>query len=430
MFQRIFGKGKSKTKKEAPEAAPPESAPPIDADSVPPADETPPSTDDDVPTSIFVTSPDSKAEEPTTEPAAAPPADEATPAAADTNAAPEENKETTESQEQPKPKEQASQEKPRPADSASCVNSACNMPTARNSTNYTATDVEEAYRNAPASKWKYSECRFNGRLEGKKIGRLEDVRGKSLNKGIKKFKENPGTYAAIMFAPKIRSWPAKQQEYTLVHRQGTIQLKASGIDAKGNMMVMIQDYFHLPQFPDDELPPEHRDPYTWNMTFRNRLLHASPTNRPILPGRGMGVCDTPAVKIIGDVDPSDVNQGLVGDCWLLSAISALAEFDGGIKWLYRKTPDLDNMPHDDGQPNWYTITLYDLTTFEEVDIVMDESLAASPMCDGNLLGSKPSEDGELWVCYLEKAFAIHCGGWDKLVGGQCAHACKSMLGSF
>ena len=38
---------------------------------------------------------------------------------------------------------------------------------------------------------------------------------------------------------------------------------------------------------------------------------------PLLPGRGEGVADVPTVKIMHDVDPSDVAQGRVGDCWLV-----------------------------------------------------------------------------------------------------------------
>jgi len=58
---------------------------------------------------------------------------------------------------------------------------------------------------------------------------------------------------------------------------------------------------------------------------------------------------------------------------LLCAISALAEFDGAIKKLFRKTKDLDKMPFADGRVNFYTITLYDLETWEEVDYVIDGS---------------------------------------------------------
>ena len=118
----------------------------------------------------------------------------------------------------------------------------------------------------------------------------------------------------------------------------------------------------------------------------------------------------------------------VGDCWLLSGISALAEFDGAIKKLFRKTKHLDMRPLDG--PNMYTVTLWDLSTWKEVDIQVDERLCAAPEGSGQLqlLASKPSEDGELWVCYLEKALAAHSGGWDKITGGQCTHAWALMTG--
>ena len=51
--------------------------------------------------------------------------------------------------------------------------------------------------------------------------------------------------------------------------------------------------------------------------------------------------------------------------------------------------------------NKYTVTLFDLTTWLPVDVVVDERLAARPDGDG-LLGCSPSEDGELWPCYVEK----------------------------
>ena len=167
-----------------------------------------------------------------------------------------------------------------------------------------------------------------------------------------------------------------------------------------------------------------KDIYTDEMTYQGQTLH-SETNPALMPGRGMGVYDAPGLKLIGDIDPNDVAQGSVGVCWLLSAISALAEFDGAVKRLFAKNEGIDTMPRDG--PNSYVITLYELSTFEPVDIVVDERLAAK--ADGSgLLGCKPSADGELWPCYLEKAVAAHCGGWDNIDGGQCTHAWALLTG--
>ena len=102
---------------------------------------------------------------------------------------------------------------------------------------------------------------------------------------------------------------------------------------------------------------------------------------------------------------------------MVSAISAIAEFDGAVKRLYRKTTRLDERPLPEA--NHYTITLWDLPTWTEVDYVIDERLACDPSrSDNALLSCKLSEDAELWAVYLEKALAIHCGGWDAVTGGQ------------
>ena len=63
----------------------------------------------------------------------------------------------------------------------------------------------------------------------------------------------------------------------------------------------------------------------------------------------------------------------MGDCWLLSGIASLAEFDGAIERLFRKTPTIEALPADG--PNTYTVTLWDLPSWSEVDVVVDERLA-------------------------------------------------------
>ena len=45
------------------------------------------------------------------------------------------------------------------------------------------------------------------------------------------------------------------------------------------------------------------------------------------PGRGEGLKDTePHLSLFGSISPTDLAQGTVGDCWLVSALAAAAEF--------------------------------------------------------------------------------------------------------
>ena len=289
--------------------------------------------------------------------------------------------------------------------------------------------IPEEYHDADPSKWKCREYRFAGSQQFESKGKEEKIKG-SIKQGLTNFKQNPGKYTTMMYQADMGDWPANQQEYILLHRKGTEKWKPQGVSKSGWMICHVHEYERLHPFKDNVLPKQFRDKYTDSMTFQRRKLHSA-KNKPIMPGRGMGFGDAPNLKIIGDVDPSDIFQGSVGDCWLLSGISAVAEFDGAIKRLFRKTPNLDQMPMDKGNTptgNMYTITLWDLRTWKEVDIVIDERLPAHYDGSGNLLASKPSEDGELWACYLEKALAIHCGGWDKIVGGQCTHAWALLTG--
>ena len=287
------------------------------------------------------------------------------------------------------------------------------------------------FKDADPSKWRCKEYKFSGQSTYTEKGKEETIKG-SLTKGIQKFKSNPEKFTALAYQSDMKDWPVDQQQYMLVHRHGTVGWKPKGVSPTGWMTVLVNEYERLIPFKDNVLPKKFRDKHTDAMTFQGKKLHSS-KNLPIMPGRGMGYGDSPSLKIIGDVDPSDIFQGSVGDCWLLSGISAVAEFDGAIKRLFRKTPHLEKMPWDgksgkSATGNTYTVTLWDLPTWKEVDIVIDERLPAHYNGRGDLLAGKPSEDGELWACYLEKALAIHCGGWDKIVGGQCTHAWALLTG--
>jgi hypothetical protein len=180
--------------------------------------------------------------------------------------------------------------------------------------------------NYDPSKWTCKEYRFDGKALSDHLGRMEEVRGKSIQTGIEHFQEHPELYIAMMYQTSLMNFVEAKQKYHLLHRRNTYLYRPQiGADNRGWMTLLINEYEELPRFPNNELPEKNRDQYTDDFEFQGRKLHIPhSTNKPMLPGRGMGIGDSPDLKLIGDIDPSDVNQGTVGDCWLLGAISSVS----------------------------------------------------------------------------------------------------------
>lgn len=278
-------------------------------------------------------------------------------------------------------------------------------------------------RKIPVSMWTVRTT--VGGFAASEFSKPEDRVG-PLDAGIEEFRENPHKWIMVeydtdqLLEPYPR--PPNDQFYRLWPRAGMEGLEMQ-LDETTNNMVLWNTYQHLPSVIDFRDVDDERE--EWH-SYQGKKLH-SKQYLPISPGRGHGVLDYRTdLKIIASVDPCDIHQGQVGDCWLLSAISALAEFPGAIHALFRHTEGLSEMPR--ATPNQYTVTLYDMATWQPVDVVIDERLAANPKQPGELLGARPSEDGELWVAYLEKALVVHCGGWDHIDGGLCYHAWAMLTG--
>lgn len=274
-------------------------------------------------------------------------------------------------------------------------------------------DWDDARRDA----WTFPPTVYNGSYSyhGTTKPTLDEVEG-AISVGIASVEAAPSDYLGVYFQSSMVDWPEDQQKYTLVHRTGSgFSVKP---DDEGAFTFIKASYEALD--PSATVEP---DEYTETVLaqFRGETLGQLKS-----PGRCQGVADVPGIKIYNEIEPSDIAQGGVGDCWLLSAISALAEYDGAIERLFRETPNVANMPA--SAPANLTVTLWDLESWEERQVVIDERLCTKP--DGShLLGCAPSVTGELWSCYLEKAIAIHCGGWDKIDGGQATHAWRILTGS-
>eukprot|EP00746_Dinoflagellata_sp_MGD_P021666 gnl/MRDRNA2_/MRDRNA2_150577_c0_seq1.p1 gnl/MRDRNA2_/MRDRNA2_150577_c0~~gnl/MRDRNA2_/MRDRNA2_150577_c0_seq1.p1 ORF type:complete len:520 (+),score=123.05 gnl/MRDRNA2_/MRDRNA2_150577_c0_seq1:169-1560(+) len=137
----------------------------------------------------------------------------------------------------------------------------------------------------------------------------------------------------------------------------------------------------------------------------------------IRPGRGGGLGDDKkSIVLFGSIDSSDLGQGGIGDCWLISAFAALAEFPEQVKALFSP----QSIPAD-GQ---YTITLYSFAEGQNKQIVIDDRIP------GNIRPQYVdiTSEGEIWPCLLEKAFAKYSGSYEELDGGVSQFAFGALTG--
>lgn len=120
------------------------------------------------------------------------------------------------------------------------------------------------------------------------------------------------------------------------------------------------------------------------------------------------------------VDPSDLDQGMIGDCWLIASIGAIANTSPEV--IERMIRANDN--------GTYSVTLYD--DGDAVDVTVTPDV---PTVEGDpLFADNPSTsdagDGtyELWPHLVEKAAAQYYGGYEDLEGDWPSKALELLSG--
>lgn len=138
---------------------------------------------------------------------------------------------------------------------------------------------------------------------------------------------------------------------------------------------------------------------------------------PRLSPNGASVC-----KLFDQIEPSDVLQGALGDCWLLAAISAVAEYPNFIseQVFVEKTLSRNGR---------YTINLYDCKLAKWIQIMVDDRI---PCRKRNWFetAARPwfaqPHGNDLYVLILEKAFAKYAGCYTNLCGGMSLYALTNL----
>eukprot|EP00092_Neocalanus_flemingeri_P017950 GFUD01019424.1.p1 GENE.GFUD01019424.1~~GFUD01019424.1.p1 ORF type:complete len:557 (+),score=139.71 GFUD01019424.1:131-1801(+) len=123
------------------------------------------------------------------------------------------------------------------------------------------------------------------------------------------------------------------------------------------------------------------------------------------------LCDLPQLFVDG-ADRFDVNQGELGDCWLLAAMSSLA-MDHSL--LHRVIP-----PGQGFDTEYVGMFRFRFWQYGEwVEVIVDDFL---PCIDGKLAYIHSESKDEFWSALLEKAYAKLHGSYEVLKGGSTNEA--------
>uniref|UniRef100_A0A0G4HLT5 Calpain catalytic domain-containing protein n=1 Tax=Chromera velia CCMP2878 TaxID=1169474 RepID=A0A0G4HLT5_9ALVE len=133
--------------------------------------------------------------------------------------------------------------------------------------------------------------------------------------------------------------------------------------------------------------------------------------------------------LFDQIDPCDMLQGSIGDCWLITAISSAAEYPQQIRKLF----GISEIPDDGKVP----IRLWNRERKKWVSVTIDSFIP----CWGSKTdqwwrksgaGARPMyvkpKRSECWMMLLEKAFAKMAGGYATLDGGIPSFAWQAVSG--
>ncbi|XP_044263644.1 calpain-A-like isoform X2 [Tribolium madens] len=194
------------------------------------------------------------------------------------------------------------------------------------------------------------------------------------------------------------------------HRVYKYGEQGSGFQAKKGS----QDFYELRDqclqrgqlFEDPEFPPTD-----------SSLFYSHRPDRRFEWRRPGEIVDNPQLFVEG-FSRFDVQQGELGDCWLLAAVANLT--------LYRRL-FFQIVPDDQGfDENYAGIFHFRFWQYGRwIDVVIDDRL---PTYRGELVFLHSTEANEFWSALLEKAYAKLHGSYEALKGGSTCEAMEDFTG--
>ena len=137
------------------------------------------------------------------------------------------------------------------------------------------------------------------------------------------------------------------------------------------------------------------------------------------------------------VEPGDINQGALGDCYYLCALSILSTHE---RLLFDALPDIpDDLRHAEAlstspedEQTFNTEGVYAVRFWRDGKwriVVVDDFVPMHPQDASRFLFTSPSKNSaEIWCVVAEKAFAKLNGSYSVLEGGQAEEALEDLCG--
>lgn len=118
------------------------------------------------------------------------------------------------------------------------------------------------------------------------------------------------------------------------------------------------------------------------------------------------------------VNPQDINQGYIGNCWIMAAISAIAEVPGRVDSVF--------VNDEISEAGIYAVQMYTLGVPNTQ--IVDDYLPMDNFTDEPIFGGL-GKDGSIWGAILEKTFAKRYGNYEHTIGGWMYAAVEALNGS-
>ncbi|XP_048586552.1 calpain-B isoform X2 [Nematostella vectensis] len=165
------------------------------------------------------------------------------------------------------------------------------------------------------------------------------------------------------------------------------------------------NYFEDPEFPAKD----------------ESVFHSKKPPKPFEWKRPWEICSEPRFYVDG-ASRLDIKQGVLGNCWLLAAMSVLAQH----KPLVDRIMPEGVYEADRFSPRYTGKVVFKLWQYGEwVTVIIDDRL---PTYKGKLVFVHSPEKNEFWCALLEKAYAKIHGSYEALKGGLTGEALEDFTG--